>query len=102
MKTKDTPEDMLARASKYDDGLGEDGSWISIQEVADHTGYSTDTIRRWIREKKLAASMPSLRAGYRIQVGEVRRVMREHNTIDGTPDKDITPPHMHRRSKDGA
>lgn len=29
--------------------------WVSLEEIAEHLGVSTDTIHRWIRAKKIPA-----------------------------------------------
>jgi len=29
--------------------------WVSLEEIAEHLGVSTDTVHRWIRKRKMPA-----------------------------------------------
>lgn len=29
--------------------------WVSLEDIAEHLGFSTDTVHRWIRNRKMPA-----------------------------------------------
>ena len=48
--------------------------WVSLEEIAEHLGVSTDTVHRWIRGRK----MPAHKVGrlWKFQAEEVNRWIR--------------------------
>ena len=51
--------------------------WLTVAEAAALLGVHEQTVRRWLRAKRLPGTLLSRRAGYRIQRAEVERVLRE-------------------------
>lgn len=49
--------------------------FLTVAEVAAQLKLTEDTIRRWCQSGKLNAKLLSRRAGYRIPVGEVERLL---------------------------
>lgn len=53
--------------------------WLSVEEVAETLGVHPDTVRGWIRDKKLPAS----RVGnYRINRRDLDKFIRDRRTVD--------------------
>ena len=49
---------------------------LTVQQVAERLGAHEETIRRWIKQKKLRAVMPGgQKLGYRIPASEVERLL---------------------------
>lgn len=57
--------------------MAEQGQWLTVEEVAASLRVTKDTVRRWCQSGKLRATFLSRRAGYRIQPGEVSRILNE-------------------------
>lgn len=58
-----------------------DSETMTVPEVARRFGVNVETVRRWIREKKVAARMVRFgQPGYRIDMSEVERIGREMMT----------------------
>ncbi len=63
--------------------------FLTVAEVAARLKLTEDTIRRWCQSGKLKSTLLSRRAGYRISVGEVERLLAATNiesTSDSTAD----------------
>ena len=46
--------------------------WLTVEQVAEQLQAHPDTVRRWLREKRLKGHLISRRAGYRIRPDDVR------------------------------
>ena len=57
--------------------------WLTVEETAALLGVHEQTVRRWLRAKRLPGTLLSRRAGYRIQRSDVERVLREGLPDDG-------------------
>lgn len=58
---------------------------LKVAEAAEQLQVPPATVRRWIREGKLRATMlGGTKTGYRIPAGEVERVMRDGLGTDST------------------
>ncbi len=51
--------------------------WMTVEEAAEALRVHPQTVRRWLRAGQLKGTMLSRRAGYRIKVAEVERVLEE-------------------------
>ncbi len=52
--------------------------WLSVEEVADKLKVTQETVRRWIRAKKLPVlNLGGPRAGYRIRRSDLERFLNE-------------------------
>lgn len=62
---------------------GKPEAWVTLEGVAGHLVASTDTIRRWIRER----GMPAHKAGgmWRFKISEVDEWVRSNRKGDKTP-----------------
>lgn len=60
-----------------------DRQWVTVEEAAQLLGVHEQTVRRWLRTKRLPGTLLSRRAGYRIQRADVDRVLAE-----GLPEED--------------
>ena len=58
---------------------------LTVEEVAEQLGVNLDTVRRWIRNKELAAIDLGGRAGYRITESDLQRFINERRS---TPSQD--------------
>lgn len=53
---------------------------LTVREVATQLKVGEETVRRWIRSKRLRAVMPGgEKSGYRIPASEVQRLIRPEN-----------------------
>lgn len=50
-----------------------DDPWLKVDEVAKRIGYHPDTVRRLLRERKLAGHLINRRGGWRVRASEVDR-----------------------------
>ncbi len=60
-------------------GRGEsrgDRQWLTVRHIATRLDVSQDTVRRWIRARRLAATFLGGRAGYRVNVTALERFLR--------------------------
>jgi excisionase family DNA binding protein len=48
-----------------------DGRWLTVEQAAEQIQVHPESIRRWIREGKLAGSLISRRGGYRIRQADL-------------------------------
>ena len=52
--------------------------YLTVHDVAAHLGVTEDTVRRWLRERRLRGFMPGgPRSGYRIRESELERFVSE-------------------------
>jgi excisionase family DNA binding protein len=52
--------------------------YLSVHEVAAILGVAEDTVRRWLRERRLRGFMPGgPRSGYRVRESEIERFVSE-------------------------
>ena len=52
--------------------------YLTVHDVATHLGVTEDTVRRWLRERRLRGFMPGgPRSGYRIRESELERFVSE-------------------------
>jgi excisionase family DNA binding protein len=51
--------------------------WLNVAQVAARIQVHPETVRQWLREGKLAGTLISRRAGWRVQQAEVDRFLRE-------------------------
>ena len=58
--------------------------WLSVEDIAKELNVPVDTVRGWIRSKKLAAYRPGRE--YRIRRTDLDRFLEESRTIDGDDD----------------
>jgi excisionase family DNA binding protein len=58
--------------------------WLTVEDIANELGVKIDTVRSWIREKKLTA----YRVGrdYRIKQVDYEKFLRERKTRDDEED----------------
>jgi excisionase family DNA binding protein len=56
--------------------------WVTVEEAAQLLGVHDQTVRRWLRSGRLAGTLLSRRAGYRIQRSVIERALAE-----GLPDE---------------
>ena len=49
--------------------------WLTVAEVAHELKVTTETVRRWLRERKLQGSILSDRGGWRVRRSEVDAFM---------------------------
>lgn len=53
-------------------------AWITVEEIAEDLSVHVETVRRWIRNGELAASLlGSSRAGYRIRQSDYDQFLTE-------------------------
>ena len=52
-------------------------TYLTVEQAAERIQAHVETVRRWLREGKIAGTLISRRAGYRIAAGEVDRFLRE-------------------------
>ena len=57
--------------------LRNDEQWLTVRRVANRLDVSADTVRRWIRSKKLTAAQLGGRAGYRIDPDALELFLRK-------------------------
>lgn len=53
--------------------------WLSVEDVAEMLGVHPDTVRGWIRDKKLPASKLG---NYRINRRDLHKFIRERRTVE--------------------
>ena len=54
---------------------------LTVEAAAERMGVNRDTIRRWIREKRLHAYMPGgTKTGYRIRESDLNRMIEQSST----------------------
>lgn len=58
------------------DGMDPD-RWLTVAQAAEQLQVHPETMRDWLRTGKLAGTLISRRAGWRIPQAEVDRVLRE-------------------------
>jgi excisionase family DNA binding protein len=52
--------------------------YLTVIEVAERLGVSIDTVRRWLRERRLIGFMPGgARGGYRVRESELERFVAD-------------------------
>jgi excisionase family DNA binding protein len=52
--------------------------YLNVHDVAEQLGVTEDTVRRWLRERRLRGFMPGgPRSGYRIRESELERFVSE-------------------------
>lgn len=51
--------------------------YVTVDKAAELLGVHAQTIRRWLREGQLLGTMINRRAGYRIKLSEVDRVLEQ-------------------------
>lgn len=54
---------------------------LDVEHVADELGVHVETIRKWIREKKLNAVSLGRRGGYRIRRSALEDFLRKRETM---------------------
>lgn len=54
-----------------------DERWLTVAQAAERIQVHPETVREWLRTGKLAGTLISRRAGWRIQQSEVERFLRE-------------------------
>ena len=64
--------------------LVQDKKWLYVEDIANDLEVNVETVRLWIRQKKLAA----YRVGreYRIRPEDYRKFLEESRTIDDSPE----------------
>ena len=51
--------------------------YVTVRQAAERLSLNVETVRRWIREGKIAASLVTVgQPGYRIDVSEVEKMAR--------------------------
>jgi excisionase family DNA binding protein len=54
---------------------------LTTAQVAERVGVNEDTVRRWIREKRLPAYMPGgTKTGYRVRAADLDRYLEDSRT----------------------
>lgn len=59
---------------------GED-MWLTVDEVATRLDVTAETVRRLLRDKKLAGMQISRRAGWRVRESDLERYIRSRTNI---------------------
>ncbi|MBO0796847.1 MAG: helix-turn-helix domain-containing protein [Ktedonobacteraceae bacterium] len=54
--------------------------WLSVEEIAKELKVPEDTVRAWIRNKKLPAFRPGRE--YRVKRSDLERFLAESKTVD--------------------
>ncbi len=63
------------------------GEWLSVEDIAAELNIPVNTVRGWIRSKRLKAYKPGKE--YRVKRGDLDRFLEESSNIDnGSQDKD--------------
>ena len=67
-----------------DELSGPEGSWLTVQEVADYLKVTQETVRRWIRGGALPVlDLGGQKTGYRILRSELERFLAERYGLVG-------------------
>ncbi len=66
-----------AKTERYKSGNMNKNKLMTVEEVAEQLGVNADTVRRWIRNKELAAIDLGGRAGYRITESDLERFIND-------------------------
>ncbi len=56
--------------------------WLSVEKIAEELDVPIDTVRAWIRSKKLAAYRPGRE--YRVKREDLNHFLEESRTIDNS------------------
>lgn len=60
--------------------------WVNLEDIANHLSVSTDTVRNWIKSRKI----PFYRAGkrYKFRISEVDEWLKSGKMIDDNQDEE--------------
>ncbi len=58
--------------------------WLSVEDIAKELNVPVDTVRAWIRSKKLVAYRPGRE--YRVKRADLDKFLEESRTTDGDDD----------------
>lgn len=51
-------------------------AWLTVRDIAQLLKVKEDTVRRWIRQERVAATFFGGRAGYRIRRADLQKFLR--------------------------
>jgi excisionase family DNA binding protein len=66
------------------EGVPGEKEWLSPAEIAAEFGFNVETVRRWIREKRLPASRPGSRA-FIVNRADLMKLIAEKSTGPVSP-----------------